>query len=96
MTALERIEVSVCKIVKAGLFIQCVSLIFKAALSIIFGGNGMESPILSDASIRHIPQLPPPALGWPIQPSAVITLPSPALFPSFAVYHLSRTQLNDT
>lgn len=96
MTALERIEVSIRKKVKAGLFIQSVSLVFKAALSIIFSGNGMESPILSDAGIRHIPQHPPPALGWPIQPAAVITLPSPALFPSFAVYHLSRTQLNDT
>lgn len=45
---------SVRKTVKAGLFSQCVILVFKAALSIIFSGNGMEMQASAAAlSIHH-------------------------------------------
>lgn len=93
--ALERIEVFAWK-VRAVLFIQCVSLVFRAALSIIFRGNGMESPILSDAGISCNLPHPLHSLLWPIQPDTVITLTSPSLFSLFPVYRLSYTQLNDS
>lgn len=52
---------------RASLFIHFVSLVFRAALSIIFRGNGMESPILSDAGISLRPSLLSHSLAKPIR-----------------------------